>query len=625
MDPAKENEEKDRFISCLEEIAECVPGNFYWKDKNGTYLGCNKSLLFGCGYGDVIGKTDYDLWPNQAEELRENDVKVMTSGAAMHFEEFIQCGDGTTLYFTVVKIPLKNTKGEIVGTIGNSLDITYRKEAEKLRIENESHKITIKEQKKFQKVADQVIHDMRTPLYVLLSCLKTCKNLSEREYIKLREAVNSIKNIAQIFLEYSSDKEETADRQYIPVSLALEEVMGQKEIQYSGSDIEFRYFFDPSLRFVFICGNALNFERMISNLISNSVEALEGKKGIVKVSLSLDKYGNNVKIVVQDNGKGMSPEMVEILMKNEPIPTTKADGFGIGTSQIRDVMKEFNGKQFVESKRDIGTKITLAIPKAGDPKWLIKKIELRKGDTVIVLDDDVLAHRMWKERLKQYRSGITLKFFENGRETCDFINSFKKKDKIVLLSDCELRYQRLDGLDVIQNSGMNNFRSVIVSSIYNRREIQERADSLGIKILPKAFIDDVQLTLDGKEDVDPSSSGANVVVLDDEKYFADNISDVLRSKGMEVDTYYNPGDLIKNLSRYDINIKIVMDNYFQGDITGEDFAKKLFESGFERVCLLTGAVNIANTLLKYPKGTKIISKGSDNFDEDLLYWCKKSF
>lgn len=64
------------FSSQIEKIAACVPGNFYWKNKNAQYLGCNETLLKTLGLTsvtEIIGKTDKDLWPEYAETLKEND------------------------------------------------------------------------------------------------------------------------------------------------------------------------------------------------------------------------------------------------------------------------------------------------------------------------------------------------------------------------------------------------------------------------------------------------------------------------------------------------------------------------------------------------------------------------
>ncbi|MDR1982725.1 MAG: hypothetical protein LBQ08_02930 [Holosporaceae bacterium] len=90
----------------MEKIPEYLVGNFYWKDRDGYYLGCNKSTLSMSGIEeekDEIGKTDYNLWPYRADELRKNDIAIMTLGKLFSFEETIQIGNKTR-YYAVVKV-----------------------------------------------------------------------------------------------------------------------------------------------------------------------------------------------------------------------------------------------------------------------------------------------------------------------------------------------------------------------------------------------------------------------------------------------------------------------------------------------------------------------------------------
>jgi FixJ family two-component response regulator len=358
---------------------------------------------------------------------------------------------------------------------------------------------------------------------------------------------------------------------------------------------------------------------MMSNLITNSVEAFEGKPGIVKISFASD--GNDVNITIQDNGKGMPQEMVEKLMSNESVASTKANGYGIGTEQIRGTLAEFNGSQLIESASNVGTKITLTIPSSCKPTWVIEQITFSKDDTVVILDDDILVHSLWKERLEKYTPDISLKFFEHGQEAVDFINACEAKNRLVLLSDYELRNQESNGLEVIQKSNLKSFQSVIVSSIHNRKEIQDRATELGIRILPKAFIRHVEIVLGEKQDYEPTSTtGANVVIVEDDKYLADLLSDVLRANGLEVDIYYHPRGLIKNLSRYHTATKIITDNSF-GSTTGDVLANQLVEQGFNQLCVFTGLVN-KEMVAKYPVGTNFILKGSTDSNKYLLDWCK---
>jgi two-component system aerobic respiration control sensor histidine kinase ArcB len=135
----------------LEYISTVMPGNFFWKDKDGYYLGYNDALLKTLGFPSkesVVGKTDFDLWPKDASELRINDNLVMNTKTAHYFEESVTLASGETKYFTCIKVPFFDEKNNVIGIIGTSLPITEIKnsqfslESAKERVEQERDNIS---------------------------------------------------------------------------------------------------------------------------------------------------------------------------------------------------------------------------------------------------------------------------------------------------------------------------------------------------------------------------------------------------------------------------------------------------------------------------------------------------
>ncbi len=118
----------------LEDIIATLPGHVYWKDKNGALLGCNEEQAkkFGLSKAvDVIGKTDYDFYDKAtADEVVRNDQEVMRSGQAHTYEESVTLPDGHKITYISKKAPLRNERGEIIGTLGSSINITVQKEKE---------------------------------------------------------------------------------------------------------------------------------------------------------------------------------------------------------------------------------------------------------------------------------------------------------------------------------------------------------------------------------------------------------------------------------------------------------------------------------------------------------------
>ena len=130
---------KNLIAEHLDKIVACTPGSLYWKDCNGFYLGCNDFMVKTAQLNsvhDIIGKTDDELWPETDENIKKNDRYVIETGKTIFLEETVKTQDKKVMYFTGVKMPLKDQNDNIIGVIGNSLDITQLKKTEKKLIKN---------------------------------------------------------------------------------------------------------------------------------------------------------------------------------------------------------------------------------------------------------------------------------------------------------------------------------------------------------------------------------------------------------------------------------------------------------------------------------------------------------
>ena len=71
--------------------------------------------------------------------------------------------------------------------------------------------------------------------------------------------------------------------------------------------------------------------------------------------------GNNIKIIVSDNGKGISEEVTELIF--EPKFTTKSSGMGLGLPMIKNIIEAYDGSISFTSKEGIGTVFSVILPK----------------------------------------------------------------------------------------------------------------------------------------------------------------------------------------------------------------------------------------------------------------------
>jgi PAS domain S-box-containing protein len=116
----------------LQTILDNSPAVVFAKDMEGRYTLINQRFedLFGLTKGDVLGKTDADLFsPQLAETVRENDLRVLELGQPLTIEEEIPQADGSHTYLSV-KFPVDDPHGAISGVCGIATDITDRKKLE---------------------------------------------------------------------------------------------------------------------------------------------------------------------------------------------------------------------------------------------------------------------------------------------------------------------------------------------------------------------------------------------------------------------------------------------------------------------------------------------------------------
>jgi signal transduction histidine kinase len=108
---------------------------------------------------------------------------------------------------------------------------------------------------------------------------------------------------------------------------------------------------------VFVYSDRNRLRQVLLNVLNNACEAIE-ERG--QIELHHDSIPQYIRLVISDDGKGISPENLKNI--GMPFYTTKPDGNGLGVATCIQIMEELKGKFQIESVRDEGTKVTLTIP-----------------------------------------------------------------------------------------------------------------------------------------------------------------------------------------------------------------------------------------------------------------------
>jgi PAS domain S-box-containing protein len=119
-------------------IMNSVPALIWQKDMEGRYLQVNKAYCetVGISEGDIIGKTDHQIWPESiARKYSLDDAEVMESRIDRRgIEEKHIKSSGDIGWSLTDKMVWYDREQNIGGTIGFALDITERKESELIHL-----------------------------------------------------------------------------------------------------------------------------------------------------------------------------------------------------------------------------------------------------------------------------------------------------------------------------------------------------------------------------------------------------------------------------------------------------------------------------------------------------------
>jgi signal transduction histidine kinase len=107
--------------------------------------------------------------------------------------------------------------------------------------------------------------------------------------------------------------------------------------------------------------NKLELSRILSNLLDNSIHALE-EQSDPKITISLEAVSNLVKIEVIDNGKGIPESVIKVIGTERFSSKPLSIGNGIGLLHAKRSIEEMSGSFEIDSKDGEYTKVTITLP-----------------------------------------------------------------------------------------------------------------------------------------------------------------------------------------------------------------------------------------------------------------------
>ena len=205
-------------------------------------------------------------------------------------------------------------------------------------------------------------HELRNPLGTIKASAEmlTKETLDERPAVRVEMAgyigseVNRMNSLITSFLNFARPLQIHPTEGDLAV--VVDDVIRQQSELAKEREVRIvvkkpqsgcRFTFDPDLLKV-----------ALSNLLQNAIQASEPGQ---EIELKIDELGGEVKILVKDQGSGISPQNLENIFN--PFFTTKPQGVGLGLPIVSRIIDEHQGRMVVRSEVGKGTTFEVTLPR----------------------------------------------------------------------------------------------------------------------------------------------------------------------------------------------------------------------------------------------------------------------
>lgn len=369
-------------------LVDTLPISILRKDLQGrvTYGNRGYAEKMGRPLSELMGKTDFELFPRElAEKYLRDDQKVIDSGKIFEDVEEHRAADGTRSYVHVLKAPVRDAGGKVVGTQVIFWDVTARKLAEEA-LERTAADLA-RSNKELEQFAYVASHDLQEPLrmvtsYTQLIGRRYADQLDHDAKEFMQFAVNGalrMQRLIQDLLAYSrvGTRGKPFERTNCNEVLGVVKENLRLAIEESGAVIEADPL--PDVR-----ADAVQLTQLLQNLLGNALKFRGTQPPHIRIrcerrpatacpvdagarpadTVVEEMPADEWVISVQDNGMGIEPQYFEkiFVIFQRLHPHDQYPGTGIGLAICKKIVERHGGRIWVESVPGQGSTFFFTLP-----------------------------------------------------------------------------------------------------------------------------------------------------------------------------------------------------------------------------------------------------------------------
>ncbi|MBJ6750408.1 PAS domain-containing protein [Geomonas sp. Red421] len=361
----------------LNSVIDGTTDAIFVKDISGRYLLFNSAAcrMTGKTQEQVLGRDDFDVFPPEvAGTVMAMDQEVLTGNRVQLGEREVG-GAGGRFVVEVIKGPLHNKQGQVVGLFGIARDVTQsRRMAEELRLLNEELERRVAERTARLEVAMReqeafsysVSHDLRGPLRhinsygsILLEEFGPDLVPEARGYLeRIRTSSKRMGDLIDGLLELSRIGRSELNRGTVNLS-ELAFGIGCK-LQDSEPSRRVDFLIQPGLH---VEGDRLLLELMLENLVGNAWKySSVRERARIELGSSLHEEGEA--FFIKDNGVGFDMAYRDKLFGAfQRLHGAEFEGTGIGLATVKRIVERHGGSVWAQGVVDEGATVYFTLPR----------------------------------------------------------------------------------------------------------------------------------------------------------------------------------------------------------------------------------------------------------------------
>ncbi len=319
----------------------------------------------------MLGKTHDELYLKHISSIYPEEewkkiraANIREQGVKHHFETRVLCKNGEVLDVDLSVNILKDSNGDMTGSVGIMQDITQQK---KVRQELLRAKIMAEEANSAKSMfLANMSHEVRTPMNTIMGMVDLTLDTELTE--EQRDNLTTVKNAADILLSLLNDildlsRVEAGKIQLETIEMNIENIIKSVckglSVLAKKKSIDLDWEVEEGVPSVVI-GDPVRLRQILVNLINNAIKFTFRGNIVTRVKvIALDDQNCELQFSVADQGIGISQDKLqsifEVFSQADVSTTRKFGGTGLGLAISFKLVELMGGRIWVESEEYKGS------------------------------------------------------------------------------------------------------------------------------------------------------------------------------------------------------------------------------------------------------------------------------